>query len=87
LTACALYQQSDCSPAFLESVALEHRAKALKIIADSIIRAEENITVLTETLTDLGEDSKVYEVYLEKLESAKSSLVNKVTFLQLAKNM
>lgn len=87
LTACALYERNECSPAFLESIALEHRTKALKIVADSIIRAEENIIVLTETLTDLGEDSKVYEVYLKKLESVQSSLANKVTLLKLAKNM
>jgi superfamily II DNA or RNA helicase len=87
LTACALYQQSDCSPAFLESVALEHRNNALKNVADSITRVEKNITILTKTLTDLGNESKVYEVYLEKLQLAQSSLTNKVSLLQLAKNM
>ena len=87
LAACELYLQSEGIPAFIESIGLKRKTEALKVVADAIQKEEENIKVLNETLTDLGEKSKVYEIYLKELEAAQYSLTNKVKLMSLAKKM
>jgi hypothetical protein len=86
LQACSVALQSDCNAAFVKSVEIERTQQAINNTKKAIKTARANVVLLEQTIASIS-DVALKETYKEKLASARTSLDNKVSLLNLATSL